>query len=65
MFEALAPETQRTRRCILERFSKEHGTQPLYFVDAKSGERVMLLKRAGMQKIINAKAGTPSAQVIF
>jgi hypothetical protein len=60
-----APETQRTRRNILERFADAHGEKPLYYVDAKTGERIMLLKRAGMQKIVNEKAATPSAQRNF
>lgn len=64
VFLAGAPETQRTRSHILKRFAREHGAKPLFYVDAR-GERVMLLKRAGMQKIINAKAATPSAQRNF
>ena len=59
-----APETQRTRRNILKRFAHEHGAKPLLYVDAR-GERVMLLKRAGLQKIVNEKAKTPSAQRNF
>ena len=44
------------------RFSRE---KPLYYVDAKTGKRIMLLKHAGMQKIVNEKAATPSAQRNF
>jgi integrase len=57
--------TQSTRRNILESFAAAHGDKPLYYIDAKTGERVMLLKRAGMQKIVNEKAATPSAQRNF
>jgi integrase len=64
-FKNTAPETQRTRGNILERFAAAHGEKPLYYVDAKTGERIMLLKHAGMQKIVNEKAATPSAQRNF
>jgi len=56
------PETQRARGNILERFAAAHGEKPLYYIDAKTGECIMLLKHAGMQKIVNEKAATPSAQ---
>jgi integrase len=49
-FKNLAPETQRSRRNILERFRNEHGDK-----------RVATLKREHVQKMVNAKVGTPSA----
>jgi hypothetical protein len=63
-FKTGAPETRRTRRNILERLAAAHGDKPLYRVD-HSGERVMLLKRERMQKIVNEKASTPFAQRNF
>jgi hypothetical protein len=41
-FKTGAPETQRTRRNILENFRKTHGDKPLFQTD-KSGRRTMLL----------------------
>jgi integrase len=64
-FKNLAAETQRTRRNILENFAKRHGDKPLYYIAARTGERIMMLKRAGMQKIVNEKAETPFAQRNF
>ena len=49
-FKNLAPQTQRSRRGILERFRHEHG-----------GKRVAMLQREHVQKMLNAKANTPSA----
>jgi integrase len=49
-FNNLAPETQRSRRGILERFRDEHGSK-----------RVATLQREHVQKMVAAKAGTPSA----
>jgi integrase len=49
-FQALAAETKRTRRCILERFRAEHGDK-----------RVALLQRQHIDKMVAAKAATPSA----
>ena len=49
-FSNLAPETQRTRRNILERFREEHGDK-----------RVALLAREHVQCMVAAKAATPSA----
>src|SRR5262249_18679661 len=49
-FQALAPETKRTRRCILERFRAEHGDK-----------RVVLLQRPHIERIVAAKVSTPSA----
>lgn len=64
VFDALAPETKRTRRNILENFTREHGAKPVYYV-APGGKRVLLLTREHVQKIVNAKADTPSAQRNF
>lgn len=63
-FKTGAPETQRTRRNILERFATEHGDKPLYRTEP-NGERMMLLKRERMQKIVNEKSATPFAQRNF
>jgi integrase len=63
-FKTLAPETQRTRRNILENFRKEDGSLPLYTTNAK-GERTMLLTHPIVQRIVNKKAGTPFAQRNF
>src|SRR5262249_9186869 len=41
-FKTAAPETQRTRRNILENFRKAHGDKPLFRAD-NSGRRIMLL----------------------
>ena len=60
-FKTHKPETQRTRRNILENFRKAHGDKPLYRND-RNGERIMLLKREHMQKIINEKVEAPFAQ---
>jgi integrase len=49
-FKNLAPETQRSRRGILERFRDEHGSK-----------RVAMLQREHVQRMLNAKADTPSA----
>jgi integrase len=59
-FKTLKPETQRTRRSILENFRKAHGDKPLF--RDHHGQRVMLLKREHMQKIVNEKIETPFAQ---
>jgi integrase len=64
-FTALAAETQRTRRNILERFAKTNGDKALYYIDAKTGDRVMLLKRERVQKFVNDKSDTPFAQRNF
>jgi integrase len=60
-FKTLRPETQRTRRNILENFREMHGEKLLYRTERK-GQRVMLLKRENMQRIINEKIETPFAQ---
>jgi len=49
-FHAQAPETRRTRRNILERFRAEHGDK-----------RITLLQRAHIDRMVAAKAATPSA----
>ncbi len=49
-FKDLAAETQRSLRNILERFREEHGNK-----------RVATLQREHVQKMVNGKAGTPSA----
>jgi integrase len=49
-FQALAPETRRSRRGILERFRVEHGDK-----------RVAMLQRAHIDRMVAAKAATPSA----
>ena len=63
-FKALAPETQRTRRHILEKFRTKHGEKRLFRVDP-DGQRVMLLTREHMQRIVNEKSSTPFAQRNF
>jgi hypothetical protein len=64
LFRTRAPETQRTCRNIIENFRREHGHKPLYRTDSR-GERIMLLTREHMQRIVNSKAGTPFAQRNF
>jgi integrase len=49
-FAALAPESRRTRRNILERFRIEHGDK-----------RIALLQRRHIDGMVAAKAGTPAA----
>ena len=49
-FHALAPETKRTRRNILERFREQHGDK-----------QVALLQRQHIAAMVAAKAATPSA----
>jgi hypothetical protein len=49
-FQALAAETQRTRKGILERFRAEHGDK-----------RLALLQRSHIDRMVAAKAATPSA----
>jgi integrase len=60
-FKTLAPETQRTRRNILENFREKHGDKRVFRAES-SGGKTMLLTREHMQKIINEKAATPFAQ---
>src|SRR5215472_16956067 len=49
-FAALAPETRRVRRNILERFRQEHGDK-----------RIALLLRTHIDRMVAAKVGTPAA----
>ena len=49
-FAALAPDTQRTRRNILNRFRVEHGDK-----------RAVMLHRSHIERMLEAKANTPSA----
>ena len=60
-FKTLKPETQRTRRNILENFGDAYGGNPVYRVD-RNGQREMLLKREHVQRIVNEKIETPFAQ---
>ena len=62
-FKTGAPETQRTRRNILENFRKAYGDKPLYRTD-NSGRRTMLLTREHMQRIVNEKAARPLRSAI-
>jgi integrase len=63
-FKTGAAVTRRTRRNILERFREAHGDKPLMRTD-HSGQRIMLLTRERMQRIVNEKAATPFAQRNF
>jgi integrase len=63
-FKNGAPETQRTRRNILEKLREDYGHLPLFRTDA-SGRRTMLLTREHMQRIVNEKSSTPFAQRNF
>jgi integrase len=63
-FKTLAPETQRTRKNILENFREAYGDLPVYRTEA-SGKRTMLLTRELMQRIVNEKSATPFAQRNF
>lgn len=49
-FAVMAPETRRTRRNILERFRIDHGEK-----------RVALLQRSHIERMVAAKAATPSS----
>jgi integrase len=63
-FKTFAPETQRTRRNILENFRNQHGDKRIFHTEA-NGRRVMLLKREHLQRIVNEKAATPFGQRNF
>jgi integrase len=63
-FKTGAPETQRTRRNILENFREAHGDKPLFRTDNR-GQRIMLLTREHVQRIVNEKVSTPFAQRNF
>ena len=58
------PETQRTRRNILENFREAHGDKPVFRTEQQRPTD-MLLKREHVQRIVNEKAGTPFAQRNF
>jgi integrase len=62
-FKRAAPETQRTRRNILENFRQAYGALPVY--RSAGDKRVMVLTREHMQRIVNQKAGTPFGQRNF
>jgi integrase len=59
-FTALTPETQRTRRNILENVREADGDKRIFHT--VNGKCVMLLARHHLQTIINKKANTPFAQ---
>ena len=63
-FKALARETQRTRRNILENFREMHGDKRLFRTD-RNGQRVLVLTRAHVQRMVNSKISTPFAQRNF
>jgi integrase len=64
VFQTGAAETVRGRRNILENFRASYGDLPLYRV-AGNGQRILLLTRTHVQKIVNDKAATPFAQRNF
>ena len=59
-FNALAPETRRTRANILENFRKADGDKRIFVT--VNGEPKMVLTRQLLQPIINKKSITPFAQ---
>jgi integrase len=63
-FKALAPETRRTRRNILENLRHAHGDKRIYRTET-TGRRVMVLEREHVQHIVNEKNGTPFGQRNF
>jgi integrase len=63
-FKALAAETQRTRRNILENFREAHGEKRIYRTES-NGHRVMVLAREHLQRIVNEKNSTPFGQRNF
>ncbi|HVI13039.1 MAG TPA: hypothetical protein VM822_09245 [Pseudolabrys sp.] len=63
-FKALAPETQRTRRNILENLREAHGEKRVFCTDQK-GRRVPVLTRGHVQRMVNQKSNTPFAQRNF
>src|SRR5215471_8320991 len=60
IFNALAPETQRTRRNILENVRKADGDKRIFVT--VNGELVMVLTHRYLQAIVNKKSITPFAQ---
>jgi integrase len=63
-FKTLSRETQRTRRHILEKFRIKHGEKRVFRIEP-DGQRIMLLTREHMQRIVNEKTATPFAQRNF
>jgi integrase len=63
-FKNGAPETQRTRRNILENFRRAYGSLPVFRTD-NNGRRMTLLTRQHMQRIVNEKSATPFSQRNF
>ena len=63
-FHALAAETQRTRRHILEKFREAHGAKRIFSV-LPNGQRKMVLTPEAVQRMVNGKASTPFAQRNF
>ena len=63
-FKALAAETQRTRRNILENMRVAHGEKRIYHTDQR-GRRVPVLTRAHVQRMVNQKSTTPFGQRNF
>ena len=63
-FKGLAPETQRTRRNILENLREMHGDKRVYRTNHE-GQRVPVLTRAHVQRMVNQKSSTPFGQRNF
>ena len=63
-FKTRAPETQRTRRNILDNFRAAYGDRPLFRIEA-GGKRTMLLTRQHVQTMVNRRVATPFAQRNF
>jgi integrase len=63
-FKALAAETRRTRRNILENLREAHGDKRIYRAEA-NGRRVMVLDREHVQRLVNEKNSTPFGQRNF
>jgi integrase len=63
-FKGLAPETKRTRRNILENFREAHGEKRIYRTDS-NGNRVMVLAREHVQRMVNEKSSIPFGQRNF
>jgi len=63
-FNRLALETQRTRRNILENLREMHGDKRIYRTD-QHGQRLMVLTRAHVQRMVNQKVNTPFGQRNF
>jgi integrase len=60
----MSPETQRARRYVLESFRNNHGDKRVFRVEPNR-QRVMLLTREHVQRMVNEKAQTPFAQHSF